>query len=154
MVCDHRRRPSEEQRVDQAKSSVKYHEQLACAQTALKNLPDAEVSRILTEPPINTPLPPGSHLDDAQLDLQRVQTTTWGEVFEHQPPTAYSHAASFLPPFTIGLGITFAITLAVYGLVRAILLVTGLRHFIVVQQRLDHVYRRTVGGTKKQIVAP
>jgi hypothetical protein len=46
-------------------------------------------------------------------------------VFENQPLTAFSHAASFLPPFTIGLGITFAITLAVYGVVRAIGWVIG-----------------------------
>jgi hypothetical protein len=60
-------------------------------------------------------------LVDAQLDLQEVgcsdgsQTTTWGEVFEDQPLTAFSRAASFLPPFTLGLAITFAITLAVYA---------------------------------------
>ena len=66
-------------------------------------------------------------MDDAQLDLQKVgcssqpQTTTWGEVFgDHQPLTAFSYVTSFLP-FIIG----FAISVALYGIVRAIGWVVG-----------------------------
>jgi hypothetical protein len=112
--------------VDQAK---KYPEQLLCAQAALKNLSDAEVSRILPQPPSNLPpLPTGAHLDDGQLDLQKLgcsewrQMTTYGEVVGGQPVMARSIAGSFLP---ISLGITLAISVALYGVIRAIGWVIG-----------------------------
>jgi hypothetical protein len=80
--------------------------------------------------PARADLPPGYHLDSEQLDLQKLgcsdwpQTTTYGEVFKAEPPEAFSYAASS-PSLGIGLAITLAVSLAVYGVVRAIGWVIG-----------------------------
>jgi hypothetical protein len=97
---------------------------------SLKLLSDEEVG--LGAPPAvptskNPDVPPGYHLDTEQIDLQKLgcsewtQTTTVSEVYK--PPESY--AASFLPPLGLGLAITLAVSLAFYGLVRAIGWVIG-----------------------------
>jgi hypothetical protein len=117
-----------------ANSAKRWHDEQAakvvCAQTALNS---EQQLKLLGLPP----LPSGYHLeslgslDSEQIDLQKLgcpgwpQTTTIGEVLHAKPPEAFSYTASFLPPLGIGFAITLAISLAVYGVVRAIGWVIG-----------------------------
>jgi hypothetical protein len=113
-----------------AKLAYDHQAKLVCAQTALNS---AQQLKLLGLPP----LPSGSHLDSLgdrdseQLDLQKLgcsdwaQTTTIGEVLQAKPPEAFSYAAS-LPRFLgLGLAMTLGLSLAVYGIVRAIGWVIG-----------------------------
>jgi len=77
------------------------------------------------------PLPPGYHLDSERIDLkelscsERTELSTIGELFDAKPPEAFSYAASLLPPLGLGLAITLGVSLAVYGVFRALGWVIG-----------------------------
>jgi hypothetical protein len=68
---------------------------------------------------------------DHKIDLQTlgcsdgVQIASYGEVVDAQPPGDFSYAARLLPPLGLGLAITLAVSLAIYGVVRAIGWVIG-----------------------------
>jgi hypothetical protein len=76
-------------------------------------------------------LPSGYHFDDAQLDLHKLgcsdlpQTTTYRDVFEARSPEAFNYVPIFLRHFGFWLAISAAISLAVYGIIRAIGWVIG-----------------------------
>jgi hypothetical protein len=76
-------------------------------------------------------VPPGYLADDDQIDLQKLgcsdlsRTVSNREIFDASAPADFSFSAVLLPPLGIGLAFTLGLTLAVYGLVRAVGWVIG-----------------------------
>ena len=135
---------------EQASKDLKQHERevsLACARDRLKELGDEpnfheqfltsdfkSRSAIEAGGEFKHPadLPSGYHLDKEEIDLSKLgcsqtagEYATVGGTFDVPDPTDFSYANALLPSLALGLSLTIALSLAVYGLVRAIGWVIG-----------------------------
>ena len=121
------------EQANRAKAKHDWQAKLVCARTALLNDPEdwVDVPNEDTEKPAPASGVQKSDPVEWPRDLKALgcsewpQTATLDEIRAAKPPKDFSYAASLLPPLGLGLAVTLAVSLVIYGLVRAIGWVIG-----------------------------
>ena len=105
--------------VEQANEEEAYHQKVVCAGQHPERWPStAAATGLLTDEQAGFPL----YLKQVGCSDKEDETVSYAEA---RNPPEFNWWVSLLPPLGLGLGVTLAVSLALYGIVRAIGWVIG-----------------------------